>query len=102
MKMVVVGNPDAVMGFSLVGIQGYVATSGQALNEVLDKILTQRNIGVILVTSEAAQMDSERIERIKLHPELGPILVEIPGPEGFSDDNSDLARAIQRSTGIRL
>ena len=66
MKVLVVGHPEAVLGFSLAGIRGQAATNAAEANEALDAALANRDIGIVLVTSEVAAMIEPRMSRLKL------------------------------------
>ena len=54
MKIEVIGDPEAVLGFSLVGLHGQVATSAAGANQALDAALTDPDVGIVLVTNEVA------------------------------------------------
>jgi vacuolar-type H+-ATPase subunit F/Vma7 len=51
MKILVIGHPEAVLGFSLVGVHGQTATSAEEANQALDSALASSDVGIILVTS---------------------------------------------------
>ena len=54
MKLMVIGHQDAVRGFELVGVAGQIATTVEAITAALNTALNDKNIGIILVTEEAA------------------------------------------------
>ena len=50
MKVLVIGHPEAVLGFSLVGVAGKAVTTAAEANQALDDALSSSDIGIILVT----------------------------------------------------
>jgi V/A-type H+-transporting ATPase subunit F len=101
MRVLVIGNPDAVLGFSLVGVEGRGVTSAEEVNQALDEALAVHDIGIILVTMDAAQLIEARMDRLKLQSTV-PLVVEIPGPEGVSADQPSLSDVVLRAIGIKI
>ncbi len=101
MKVYVIGNPQAVLGFSLVGISGRAATSAAEVNEALDDVLAAKDVGVVLVTEDVARLIVSRMDNLKLHSTV-PLIVEVPGPEGVRSDQPTLAEVVRRAIGIRI
>lgn len=50
MKVLVIGHQEAVLGFSLVGVEGRVVSSAAEVNQALDEAFSRPGIGIILVT----------------------------------------------------
>ncbi len=101
MKVLVIGNPEAVLGFSLVGVSGQAATTAAEANQILDGALAADDIGIILVTQDIAGMIAARMEELKLHSTV-PLVVEIPGPAGVSPDQPSLSEVVLKAIGIKL
>ena len=101
MKLMVIGHPDAVLGFSLAGIRGRVATSAAEANLALDETLTLPEVGIILITDDAAAMIKARMEQLKMHSTI-PLVVEIPAPEGVRPHNPPLGEVVKRAIGIKI
>src|SRR5258706_266364 len=55
MKVMVIGHPDAVLGFSLAGVGGRVATTAAEVNQALDDVQASKEIGIVLVTQDVAE-----------------------------------------------
>ena len=66
MKVMVIGHPESVLGFSLVGLQGQVATSSAEANQALDAALADPDIGILLITNEVAGLIGSQDEPIKV------------------------------------
>ena len=61
MKVLVIGHPEAVLGFSLAGVSGRVATTAAEVNQALDEIQATRDVGIVLVTQDVAQLIPARM-----------------------------------------
>ena len=101
MKILVIGHPEAVMGFSLAGLEGQAATTADEINQALDAALANKDIGIILVTGEAARMVEARMNKLKLRSST-PLVVEIPGPAGVPADQPSLNELVFRAIGIKI
>jgi len=101
MKVLVIGHREAVLGFSLAGVGGQAVTSAEEADKALDKALAAKDIGIILVTQDIAQMLQERVEDLKLHSTI-PLVVEIPSPAGVPEDQPSLSDVVLKAIGIKL
>ncbi len=101
MKVYVIGHPEAVQGFALVGIQGEIASTAEQANAALDRALAVADVGIILVTDDAAAMIESRIEQLKFHSEI-PLVIEIPGPNSDASQQNSLNEVIERAIGIKI
>ncbi len=101
MKIMVIGHPEAVLGFSLAGVSGKAATSAEQANEVLDEALSTPDIGIILVTEDVAGMIEARMDELKMHSTV-PLVVEIPAPGGRPAGKATLSEMVKRAIGIKI
>ncbi len=101
MKLLVIGASLAVWGFSLAGIDGQVVTSENELSAALDGALNDPDIGIILITSQVADLARERVSSLMSRSEL-PLIVEIMGPEGPSANRPSINEMLRRTIGVRL
>jgi vacuolar-type H+-ATPase subunit F/Vma7 len=101
MKILVIGNPEAVRGFSLAGVGGQVAATAEETNQALDSALARSDTGIILVTQDVARLIEARMDHLKLRSTV-PLVVEIPGPEGVPPDQPTLGDIVLRAIGIRI
>lgn len=101
MKVLVIGHPEAVLGFSLAGVNGHSVTTAEEASQALDEALASKEAGIILVTRDVARMIHARVEDLKLRSAI-PLVVEIPGPEGVSPDEPSLSEVVLRAIGIKL
>ena len=101
MKVLIIGHPDAVLGFSLAGINGQAITTAVDANQALDDALDSKDIGIILVTQDVAGLIQPRMDDLKLHSTI-PLVVEIPSPAGVSPDQPSLSEVVLKAIGIKL
>ena len=101
MKIQVIGHPEAVLGFSLAGVQGVAATSTEEVNNALDSALESSDIGIILVTQDVARLIQTRMDQLQLRSTI-PLVVEIPGPEGMGPDQPSLSDVVLRAIGVKI
>ena len=101
MKVLVIGNQEAVLGFSLVGVEGITASSPEEVNLALDESLAKPDVGIILVTQDVARLIDNRMGELKLHSTI-PLVVEIPGPAGVPFDEPSLRDVVIKAIGIKF
>jgi V/A-type H+-transporting ATPase subunit F len=101
MIVLVIGHPDAVLGFSLAGVPGRVAATAAEVNQALDEAQASRNIGIVLVTQDVAALIPARMENLKLRSTV-PLVVEIPATSGVPEGQESLGEVVLRAIGIRL
>jgi len=101
MKVFVIGNQEAVLGFSLVGVAGTVATTAVEANQALDEALANSQAGIVLVTEDVAGLIETRMDHLKLRSTV-PLVVEIPGPAGVRADRPSLNDIMLRAIGVKL
>ena len=101
MKVLVIGHPDAVLGFSLAGVGGRVATTADEVNKALDDAQAARDVGIVLVTQDVAQLIPARMDHLKLRSTV-PLVVEIPSQGGVPEGQASLGEIVLRAIGIKL
>ena len=101
MKVLVIGNPEAVLGFSLAGVNGQAATTVEEINRALDDALKASDVGIVLITQDASAQIEARMEQLRLRSTV-PLVVEIPGPEGVRAGQPSLGEVVLRAIGIKL
>ncbi|HKG55383.1 MAG TPA: V-type ATP synthase subunit F [Anaerolineales bacterium] len=101
MKVLVIGHPEAVLGFSLAGVGGRVATTADEVNQALDEAQASKDVGIVLVTQDVAELIPARMEHLKLRSTV-PLVVEIPAQGGAPEGEQSLGEIVLRAIGIRL
>ncbi|HET9911615.1 MAG TPA: V-type ATP synthase subunit F [Anaerolineales bacterium] len=101
MKVLVIGHREAVLGFSLAGVNGQAVSTAEEADKALNEALASKDVGIILVTQDIAQLLQERVEDLKLHSTI-PLVVEIPSPAGVPEDQPSLSEVVLKAIGIKL
>ena len=101
MKVLVIGHPEAVLGFSLAGVGGRVARTAEEVDQALDEAQASKDVGIVLVTQDVASLIPARMERLKLRSTV-PLVVEIPAQGGAPEGQESLGDIVLRAIGIRL
>jgi vacuolar-type H+-ATPase subunit F/Vma7 len=101
MKVLVIGHPDAVLGFSLAGVGGRVAATADEVNAALDDVQSAKDVGIVLVTQDVAELIPARMEHLKLRSTI-PLVVEIPARAGVPEGQASLGDIVLRAIGIKL
>ena len=101
MKVLVIGHPEAVLGFSLAGVGGRVARTADEVNQALDEAQASKDVGIVLVTQDVAELIPASMEHLKLRSTV-PLVVEIPALGGAPEGLASLGEIVLRAIGIRL
>ena len=101
MKVLVIGHPEAVLGFSLAGVSGRAASNAAEVNQALDDVQASKDVGIVLVTQDVAELIPARMEHLKLRSTI-PLVVEIPSPSGVPEGQASLGEIVLRAIGIKL
>ncbi|HET9905964.1 MAG TPA: V-type ATP synthase subunit F [Anaerolineales bacterium] len=101
MKVLVIGHPEAVLGFSLAGVSGRAASTAAEVNQALDDVQASKDVGIVLVTQDVAELIPARMEHLKLRSTI-PLVVEIPSPSGVPEGQASLGEIVLRAIGIKL
>jgi len=101
MKVLVIGHPEAVLGFSLAGVQGVAVSTAEETNKALDEALVTPDVGIVLVTQDVSDLVQGRMDDLRQHSTV-PLVVEIPGPEGVGEDQPSLSDVLLRAIGVKI
>ena len=71
MKMYLISdNIDTVSGMRLAGVEGAVVHEKQELQQELDKVLADKEIGIVLLTEKFGEKFPDLINEVKLNHKL--------------------------------
>ena len=99
MEYFVIGDDDTVLGFSLVGVSGIACSSEDEVKAAWDKALEDKEHAVIIITSDAAAMIRDTVDRY-LFSSAFPLVVEIPARSGNS--TTDLRVLVNEAIGVSI
>jgi len=99
-KLVVVGNEDECLGFSLAGVEGIVVSDESIFIEQMKQLLESPEIGVIAVVDRYFSVFSENFSSV-IKKQAIPAVVFIPSIDGTHHETS-LKEYLASILGIRL
>jgi V/A-type H+-transporting ATPase subunit F len=100
MKLVVVGNEEESLGFSLAGIEGVVVEDEAMFVEQMQRLLESDEIGVIAVADRYFSIFAERFSTV-IKTKAVPAVVFIPSIDGTHHE-ANLKEYLAAILGIRL
>jgi V/A-type H+-transporting ATPase subunit F len=100
MKLVVVGNEEESLGFSLAGIEGIIVEDEQMFIEEMQTLLTSRDIGVIAVVDRYFSVFSQQFSEMRKRHAV-PAVIFIPSIDGTHHQTS-IKEYLANILGIRL
>lgn len=102
MKMYLISdNIDTWTGMRLAGVEGVVVHKEQELKEELDKVLADREIGVVLLTEKFGRDFPNLINDVKMNYKR-PLFVEIPDRHGTGRKPDFITSYINDAIGLKL
>ncbi|MCI9052334.1 MAG: ATP synthase subunit F [Lachnospiraceae bacterium] len=94
-------NVDTYTGMRLAGIEGCVIHERQELKEELDRVMTDKTIGIVLLTEKFGREYPDVIDDIKLNHRL-PLIVEIPDRHGTGRKPDFITAYVNEAIGLKL
>ena len=94
-------NVDTLTGMRLAGIDGVVVHEKQEIKQALDEVLSQKDIGIILMTEKLGKEIPEIVDNIKLNRTF-PLLLEIPDRHGSGRRPDFITAYINEAIGIKI
>ena len=94
-------NVDTLTGMRLAGIDGVVVHEKQEIKQALYEVLSQKDIGIILMTEKLGKEIPEIVDDIKLNRTF-PLLLEIPDRHGSGRRPDFITAYINEAIGIKI
>lgn len=102
MKMYLISdNVDTYTGMRLAGVEGAVVHEKQELKEAIDKVLADKEIGILLLTEKFGRDFPDVIDEVKLNYKL-PLVVEVPDRHGTGRKPDFITSYVNEAIGIKL
>nr|WP_330392437.1 V-type ATP synthase subunit F [Anaerocolumna aminovalerica] len=94
-------NVDTYTGMRLAGVDGVIIHSKKHLKEQLDKAISDKTIGVLLITEKLSLEFPQIINDVKLNRKL-PLIVEIPDRHGTGRKPDFITSYVNEAIGVKL
>lgn len=102
MKMYLISdNIDTLTGMRLAGVEGAVVHEKQELKDELDKVLADREIGIVLLTEKFGRDFPDVVNEIRLNHKL-PLFIEIPDRHGTGRKPDFITSYVNEAIGLKL
>lgn len=101
MKYFVIGDEDTVLGFGLVGVNGFVASNEIEAENSFKEALKDEEIGIIIITEKTAELIRPLVD-VYLFTSSFPLIVEIQDRSGKMTGKSDIRQMVNEAIGIKL
>ena len=102
MKMYLISdNVDTLTGMRLAGVEGVVVHERDELREALEKTLTDKTIGIVLLTEKFGQEFPEILDQFRLERQM-PLLIEIPDRHGTGRKKDFITSYVTEAIGLKL
>lgn len=102
MKMFLISdNIDTLTGMRLAGVEGIIVHERNEIKQALDNVLSNPDIGIILITEKLGKEIPEIIDDIKLNRTF-PLLLEIPDRHGSGRRPDFITTYINEAIGIKI
>ncbi len=102
MKMYLISdNVDTYTGMRLAGVEGAVVHEKQELKEEIEKVLADKEIGILLLTEKFGRDFPDVIDEVKLNYKL-PLIVEVPDRHGTGRKPDFITSYVNEAIGIKL
>lgn len=100
MRLFVLGHEDTVLGFSLVGVEGFATEDPAAATAKLDEIVARGDVGLILITAGLASRLAERVQEMERSPRL-PLVLQLPAP-GEPLERPPVRDLVRKALGVKV
>ena len=102
MKMYLISdNVDTYTGMRLAGVEGAVVHEKQELKEQIEQVLSDKEIGILLLTEKFGRDFPDVIDEVKLNHRL-PLVVEVPDRHGTGRAPDFVTSYVNEAIGIKL
>lgn len=101
MKMYLISdNLDTYTGMRLAGVEGAVVLEKAQLKEELDKVMADKEVGIVLLTENFGKNYPDLINQVKLSKM--PLFVEIPDRHGTGRKPNFITSYVNEAIGLKL
>ena len=102
MKMYLISdNIDTYTGMRLVGVEGCVVHEKEELKEAMERAVSDKSIGILLLTEKFGRDFPDVVNKIKLETKL-PLIIEIPDRQGTGRKPDFITSYVSEAIGLKL
>ena len=102
MKMYLISdNTDTYTGMRLAGVEGEVVHEKEELKAALDRVMADKEIGIVLLTEKFGREFPDVVNQLKLDYKV-PLFVEIPDRHGTGRKPNFITDYVNEAIGLKL
>ncbi|HIR93258.1 MAG TPA: V-type ATP synthase subunit F [Candidatus Egerieimonas intestinavium] len=102
MKMYLISdNVDTQTGMRLAGVDGVVVHTREELKNALETALSDKEIGILLLTEKFGREFPEIVDDVKLNHKI-PLIIEIPDRHGTGRKPNFITSYVNEAIGLKL
>ena len=94
-------NVDTYTGMRLAGVEGCVVHEKNQLKSELEKAVSNKDIGIILLTEKFGREFPDIIDDVRLNRKL-PLIIEIPDRHGTGRKPDFITSYVNEAIGLKL
>ena len=94
-------NIDTLMGMRLAGIEGVVIHEASEVEQELNRVMEDPQIGVVLMTNKLINLCPELVYDFKLNRKQ-PLIVEVTDRHGAGQLSDAITRYVREAVGISI
>lgn len=94
-------NVDTFVGLKVAGIDGVVLKDKVSILNELNKLKSNKDIGIIIMTEKAAALVEDKVKEMKLAKST-PLIVEIPDRHGTIKGDDYILNYVKESIGLKI
>lgn len=94
-------NVDTYTGMRLAGVEGCVVHEKNQLKSALEKAVSDKDIGIILLTEKFGREFPDIIDDVRLNRKL-PLIIEIPDRHGTGRKPDFITSYVNEAIGLKL
>lgn len=93
-------NIDTYTGMRLAGVEGAVVHGREELQQELDKVMAEKDIGIVLLTEKFGRDFPDLVNEVKLSKM--PLFVDIPDRHGTGRKPNFITSYVNDAIGLKL
>ena len=94
-------NVDTLAGLGLAGVDGVVVHQPSEVEAALEKVIADKTVGLVLVTSKLFAENRDKIFEYKLHLRQ-PLIIEMPDRHSGDNVAQNIKNYIAEVVGIKI
>jgi V/A-type H+-transporting ATPase subunit F len=101
MKYFIIGDEDAVLGFSMVGVKGRTVSNRNEAESAFQEAISDQEVGIVIITERVAELIRYVVDKYVFTSQF-PLIVEIPDRHGKVIGKAGIREMVNAAIGIKL